>query len=131
MTTQRVCKCGCGKLFPVPVCRPGTEYSFGHKPKPPGRAVAPAQGLGPPKERRVLDYRIAMQTARLELKALGEQIDELDDRISAARESLHGLEAQKENATDRHLTVATSIDILAALIDGKSVRELAAEETAA
>jgi hypothetical protein len=127
---QRVCKCGCGKLFPVPACRPGTHYSFGHKPKRAGGAAGAAlESLGRSgKERRVLDYRIALQTARAELKTLAIEIDERDDLIATARENLRRLEAEKESATDRHLTVATSIDILEALIDGKSVRELAASE---
>lgn len=131
---QRVCKCGCNQVFSPPMSRPGQQYRHGHKPRhtrpsipdTPGQV---ARSLGrTDAERRTLDYRLALATAKREIEGVTKQIDGIDDEIADLRNKLHTLEAEKDKQADRHLTIGTSIDILEALISGKSVRELASAE---
>lgn len=130
MAVQRVCKCGCGQLFTVPPTMPGREYVKGHKPRAPdvmnpGNVLRAKFGGRTEAERGALDYRCALKTAKMEQEAIAAEIDVTDDRIAEARNLLNLAEAQKERLTDRHLTLCTSVEILQALVDHKSVRELA------
>lgn len=129
---QRVCKCGCGTLFHPHAKRPGQEYRYGHKPKSDARPAPQklrAHTVGRSEEdRRVLDYRLALQTARRELAIVTGQIDQVDDEIDVLRKDLHTREAQKEMLTERHLNIDSTIMALDALVSGKSlVREIAAQ----
>jgi septal ring factor EnvC (AmiA/AmiB activator) len=131
---QRVCKCGCNQVFSPPASRPRQDYKHGHKPRQtgpsiPGTPGQMARSLGrTDAERRTLDYRLALATAKREIEGITKQIDGIDDEIDELRKKLHSLEAEKEKQADRHLTIDTSIDILEALISGKSVRELVSAE---
>jgi multidrug resistance efflux pump len=79
-------------------------------------------------ERRLLDYRLALQTARREIDGVVQQIDQVDDEIDTIRKDLHAREAQKDMLTERHLNLSSTIMALDALANGKSlVREIAAQ----
>jgi hypothetical protein len=132
---QRPCKCGCGTTFTPHPKQPGREYIYGHKPRfdapiVPSNVIRTKFGGRTEDERKRLDYKLALMTARQELSEVAKQIDLADDRIADIRSDLKACEAHKEALTDRHLTIDSTIMALEALIEGKSLaREVAALTT--
>lgn len=131
-SVRRICKCGCNQTFPVPPKQPGREYKHGHKPQTAGAAQAPPSFERTMREtdgKRTLDYKIALRTARADLKRIADEIDRVDEEIEHLRKELKGREKQKDTLADRHLTVETAIVAMEALAEGKSLRaEIEAQE---
>jgi hypothetical protein len=122
---QRICKCGCGKLFAPPAARPGQEYLFGHKPrtgKALGKPVVPTRA-----ERHTLDYKLALAAAQREMRGLEATIDALDDKIVPLQKQLGELQREKDALHDRHLTLAATAEALDAAATGKSLVQQLAE----
>ena len=130
---RRLCKGGCGQWFTPPASRPGQEYIHGHKKgcdaaervhsKP-----APRAGGRSEAERRTLDYRMALASARREQAEVEKEIDVVDEEIQLLREKLAVRDNEKETLTERHLNLGASMMALESLAGGKSlVRQVAAE----
>jgi hypothetical protein len=131
MPVRRACKCGCGATFMPPVKKPGQEYLFGHKTASGNapKAKIKATTLGRTEtDRRALDYRMALASAQRELKEIEASIDKADNEMVQLLTELHYREKQKEDLTEKHLNLATTVQVLSALVEGRSIaREVQTE----
>jgi predicted nucleic acid-binding Zn-ribbon protein len=121
MSIQRICKCGCNKVFAPPASRPGQEYLHGHKPRT-GKALGtPARRTET--ERHTLDYKLAQATAHREMSSVESAMDALDEKIVPLQKQLAELQREKERLHDRHLTLAATAEALDAAATGKSLAQ--------
>lgn len=126
--SSRLCACNCGERFTPPASRPGQMYIFGHKPLELREKVYPRRavtGQAPPqtsKERKSLDYRLALGTAERELKDLGDRIEAVDNQLIPIYIAKRELEERKDTLHAMHITVAGAIEFLKALAAGEPVQ---------
>jgi chromosome segregation ATPase len=113
---RRICKCGCGREFTPPRTRPGQEWLFGHKRKAePARSEskAPAED-----KRRILNYKIALDSASREIGEVEAGIERLDDQVDVLRHQAQELLSRKDVLVERHLALRTITERLEQVLGG-------------
>jgi len=121
---KRVCRCGCGESFAPPASRPGQEYKHRHKGG--GAAAQPKSGpklITAPdvKQRRTLDYRLALSTANAERNYLESEIEALDEQMNLLRDQIAVAQKKKDALVERHLVISTAISVLTNAVDGTPI----------
>lgn len=111
---RRICKCGCGQQFSPNLKRPGQQYLYVHKPKAVAVSVDTARAA-PETRRRVLNYRLALDSAERELPEVEAEIEKLDDQAAELRQQIDVLLARKDVLVQRHLQLRTAIEQLSPL----------------
>lgn len=127
IVTNRPCACHCGQRFTPPITRRGQQYIIGHKPaalrqnSSASRAatIEKARAAAKTEEHtNTLNYRFAVQSAKRDLARLTQMIDDFEEKLSPLYLQIKELEARKDKAVMRHLTVATSLECLEAMENG-------------
>ena len=124
----RQCACGCEKTFEVPGKRPGRRYAYGHKPKAGSGAARTeqqmlaehaAKSFTDAGKRRVLNYRMALDSAQRELDLVTAEIENVDEQMERLRMQLSNCDGFKAACVDRHAALRGTVEYLQALIDNR------------